>query len=230
MRRRKGHALTKDDLADGAIAFYAVEIVLDDGVVKAGDNGVLMDPGSDGLVDDLGHENGTMLAERDALGCPSSRAAELLDLSDAGEFTALLLDEGACAGAACLVHRAVDHAAVFQADILCVLTADFKDGVDARIVVAGARGMCGDFVLDKDGGGSVTIGEKGANDLPSAPRDTRSANVLSAGGAFEELAPQALRRLDGTALGLAVGLQTVSCVAALSATALAPWNRYRVRE
>ena len=187
-------------MADGAIAFYAVEIVLDDGVVKAGDDGVLMDPGSDGLVDDLGHENGTMLAEGDALGRPGSGAAELLDVRDAGEFTALLLDEGAGAGAACLVHSAVDDAAVFQADVLCVLTADFKDGVDARIVVAGARGMCRDFVLDEDGGGTVTLGKKGANDLASAPGDTRSANALSAGGAFEELAPQGLCRLDGTAL------------------------------
>ena len=40
----KGHALAEDDLADGAVAFYAVEVVLDDGVVEAGDDGCCCGP------------------------------------------------------------------------------------------------------------------------------------------------------------------------------------------
>ena len=44
-----------------------------------------------------------------------------------------LLQEGAGAGAARLVHRVVDGDEVAQVDVLRVLPADLEDGVDGRV-------------------------------------------------------------------------------------------------
>ena len=58
----EGHALAEDDLADRAAALHAVQVVLDDRVVDAGDDRGCSTPRGHRLVDDLGHEDRAVLA------------------------------------------------------------------------------------------------------------------------------------------------------------------------
>ena len=77
---------------------------------------------------------------------------ELPDDVDA-QLLGLLLEEGAGAGGAGLVHGEVDHDAVLQADELGVLAADLEDGVghpvDQLAADEGGAGLVGgDLVVD----------------------------------------------------------------------------------
>lgn len=60
----------------------------------------------------------------------------------------LLLDKRAGTGRTDLVHLEVRDLAVFERDILAVLTADFKYGVRLRHPVRRRTRLCGDFVTD----------------------------------------------------------------------------------
>ncbi len=84
------------------------------------------------------------------------------DVAMPENLRALLLDEGAGAGAAGLVHRRVDHAALRQPDVLRVLTADLEDRVDSRVVVQRALGVGGDLVEHEDALDAVAGGQQRA--------------------------------------------------------------------
>ena len=66
--RRERHALAEDHLSHRPAAFDAVEVVLDDRVVEAGNDGVLGQTCPHGLVDDLCHEHRALLPQRNAFG------------------------------------------------------------------------------------------------------------------------------------------------------------------
>lgn len=80
-----------------------------------------------GLHDDRLDKNGAALAKVAGVLAPQRQRAEVPD-GDA-HARGLLLDEGARAGGADLVHLEVGDLAALRGDILRVLPADFKDGV-----------------------------------------------------------------------------------------------------
>ena len=102
------------------------------------------------LVEDLRHEDGAVLAERDAAVRRHAPRAPSAAASEAPEPAPLLLDEGAGPGAARLVHGGVHDAPALEPDVLRVLPANLEDGVDARVVGARALGVRGNLVQDVD--------------------------------------------------------------------------------
>ena len=79
-------------------------------------------------------------------GAASASAPSWATDSTPSKRVPLLLDEGAGAGGAGLVHGGVDDAPAVEPDVLGVLPADLEDGVDARVDVARAGGVGGDLV------------------------------------------------------------------------------------
>src|ERR1017187_544947 len=91
---------------------------------------------------------------------------------------------------------AVNHAALLKTNVLCVLAADLEDCVHARVVVAGARSVRRNLILDEDRFGPIAFRQQRPDDLASAAGDAGAADGLTAHGAFEELPPQRLCCLD----------------------------------
>ena len=60
--RGERHALAENHRTDGTVAFHAMQVILDDRIVKPGDDLALVAAGGHRLTDDFGHEHGAMLA------------------------------------------------------------------------------------------------------------------------------------------------------------------------
>ncbi len=119
--------------------------------------------------------------------CGQGQVAELAADGDAQLF-GLLLQVGAGAGGADLVHHEVDDGAVAQADELGVLAADLEDGVHVGVDGRGGGGLGGDFVAHHVGAdevaGEVAAGAGGgrAHDLhPVADLSAHPAQALGDG-------------------------------------------------
>ena len=85
-RRRKRvrgerHALAENHRADRAVAFHAVQVILDDRIVETGNDLRLLHARGHRFVDDLGHEHGAMLAERRT---PAARRASAPSCATSG--------------------------------------------------------------------------------------------------------------------------------------------------
>ncbi len=202
--RRERHALAKDDLAHGAVALHAMQVILDDRVVEAGDDCALVDAGGHRVVDDFGHEHRAVLTERNALAGRERLLTELHHVADAGEFPALLGDERAGSRAAGFIHGAIDDPPAGQTGVLRILAADFENRVNPRIVVDGAGGMGGDFVENADRLFSIAIGEQRTDDFAAAARDADGEHGLSASRAVLKPVEQRLGGAHRIPKGVAI--------------------------
>ena len=131
-----------------AVADDAVEVVGDDGADDArGDvlaGGALLD----GLADVRVDEGRAVLAELQGGAGGQRDVADLRGAADVEVALGRLLEEGARARRAGLVHRVVDRHAVLEEDVLRVLAADLEDRVDVLGEVGGADGVGDDLVVD----------------------------------------------------------------------------------
>ena len=185
------HALAEDALADRSTALHAVQVVLDDGVIDARHDGLGGHAGGHGLIDDLGHEDRAVLAERDAVLGVHRQTPHLGHVGDLLELAPLLGDERAGTRAAGLVHGRVADAPAVQANVLRVLPADLEDGVHLWIEVQRARRVGGDLVQNKDTLAPETGGHERARDLAPGARRAHGHHAVDALGLLQEHAGQA---------------------------------------
>jgi len=195
------HSLAKNHLADRAVCLHPVQVVLDDGIVETGEDGGRGGAGSHGLVNNLGHEHRAVLPEGHAGWRGQGLPAQLGHVLDAGEFGALFLDEGTGAGAARLVHGAIRHPAVGQADVLGVLPPDLKNRVHTRVVMERTRGVGHDFIHDENRLPAKTGQQQRAHHLPPAAGNPERDDLRAAGRLRQPLPQQVLRRADRIAQG-----------------------------
>ena len=140
-----GGPLVEDVVADGPVFRHLVEVVLDDGVRQAGHQ-VFFGRAPLLVVHQVGlHEHGAAFAQAHRVLASHGQVAELAPDGDP-QFFGLLLQVGAGAGGADLVHHEVHDGAVGQADELGVLAADLENGVHLGVDGRGRSGLGGDFV------------------------------------------------------------------------------------
>ena len=161
------------------------------------------------------------------MGASDDRASsrELADDVDV-QLLGLLLQEGAGAGGAGLVHGEVHHDAVLQADELGVLPADLEDGVrDAVDQLAADEGGAGLV------GGDLVVDGVGADQFPDQfPAGAGGAHAADA-QPRAHLVPDVLQALVDHFHGAAVGLD-VDLLDHLAGRRRAPpgwWRRSRRR-
>jgi hypothetical protein len=146
----------------------------------------------------------------ESLATPAATASSITSAmkteQDVRELPALLLDERAGAGATGLVHGRVDHAAVGQAGVLGVLSADFEDGVDTRVVVKRALGVGDNLVEDVHAVYAVAGRQQGADDLAAAAGRTEGYDRIRTEPAGGELSHQGLGGGDRLSVGGDVAL------------------------
>jgi hypothetical protein len=78
------------------------------------------------------------------------------------------------------------QASFFQADVFCVLTADLKDCVHARVVKARSFCVGCDFVQDEYEIFTIAGNKERTDNFPSAPGDTQSDDPIHGIFLFEE--------------------------------------------
>ena len=145
-----------------------------------------------------------MLAQRDARRRGHRGLSKLLHVSDAGELAALFFDEGSRAGAARLVHRAVNDAPAGQPGVFRVLPADFKNRVHARVVMQRAGGVRDDFIDDEHRVLAVAGREQRAGDFASAPGGAKRDDRILRRRIFREAPEQILCGANRVAQRLAI--------------------------
>ncbi len=195
-----GHAALEEDAAPDLPARHdLVQVVLGDGVgqtcrqVRHAGAGVQ-------VVHQVGlHEDRAALAEPAGAAGAERPARELLLDPDA-EPLRLLLQEGAGARGAGLVHLEVHHRAVTQADVFRVLPADLEDRVHRRVDGRGSRGLGGDLVPHQVGADHV------AREIPARARGGRAHDAHPAADLGAHLGQALLHRLDRPARGGQVAL------------------------
>ena len=199
-----GAALEVDGVADVAAAHQAVEVVVGDGVGQPGHQVLLVRAALQVRVDVALHEDGAALAQAHGRLGRQGQLGELADDLDA-QLLRLLLQEGAGAGGAGLVHGEVDHHAVLQADELAVLPADLEDGVGHAVDElaadeGGARLVGGDLVVDGVGADEL------ADELAARAGGGDAQDVQAGAHLVPDVGQALVDHLDRAAVGLDVDL------------------------